>query len=300
MKIIHSRDIPRRTPAPGPDDVSALLQTIAASQLRAWVERIAVPRDYSGQPAQNAATAAWLADEFAAMGYTVARQGQYNNIVAHHEGVSGPVVLVGAHYDSVAETPGADDNGSAVAALLGCAEACSRWPQPLPLVFVAFNLEERCYAGSTDFVESWLPHAPFRVECAHILEMVGMASSAPGSQRVPTGLPIDLGDVGDFLGLLADDRSSAAMEAIVQLAVDRIPDLPVSALCVPAGAERAFPVLARSDHVPFWTRGIPALLWTDTAEFRNPHYHLATDLPDTLDYDFMRRVTQVLTAFVVS
>lgn len=65
------------------------------------------------------------------------------------------------------------------------------------------------------------------------------------------------------------------------------------------GAERVFPVLARrSDHVPFWTRNIPAIMWTDTAEFRNPNYHQTTDTPDTLDYMFLKRVTMLLAATV--
>ena len=58
-------------------------------------------------------------------------------------------------------------------------------------------------------------------------------------------------------------------------------------------------MLARSDHVPFWEREIPAVMWTDTAEFRNPHYHQATDTPETLDYGFLRAVTQILTATVI-
>ncbi|HEY6330795.1 MAG TPA: M28 family peptidase, partial [Blastocatellia bacterium] len=66
------------------------------------------------------------------------------------------------------------------------------------------------------------------------------------------------------------------------------------------GAEKFLPVLRRSDHAPFWSAGIPAVMWTDTAEFRNPHYHLPSDTPDTLDYGFMASVTRSLISCLLS
>src|SRR5438270_7729772 len=77
------------------------------------------------------------------------------------------------------------------------------------------------------------------------------------------------------------------------------PELPVTGLKVRLGLEKHFPVLARSDHAPFWAEEIPALMWTDTSEFRNHNYHRHTDTPDTLDYAFLRNVTQLLTASVI-
>ena len=166
-------------------------------------------------------------------------------------------------------------------------------------MFVAFNCEEDGLAGSREFVESYLPGAPFKLRSVHILEMVGYASSAPGSQRVPAGLPIKISDRGDFLGLLANSASLELMDSVVRHAATYTPQLPVTGLKVRLGLEKHFPVLARSDHAPFWAKEIPALMWTDTSEFRNPNYHLRTDTPDTLNYDFLRKVTQLLTASVV-
>jgi hypothetical protein len=187
MNIIHSRKV--RTVAASPK-IATLLKTIAEAQLREWVERISVPRHFGAEPEQNRATADWLCGVFDSMGFRVERQGRYSNILALPRNSFEQVILVGAHYDSVPLCPGADDNGSAVAAMLGCATACSLWRPALPIVFVAFNCEEGGLRGSRDFVESYLPKAAFGVRCAHILEMVGYASSEPGSQRVPTGLPI--------------------------------------------------------------------------------------------------------------
>ena len=246
-------------------------------------------------------TAHWLGEVFAASGYRVEQQGPYNNVLALPDKPPDvdEVILVGAHYDSVANCPGADDNGSAVAALLGCSAACSLWRPVLPIVFAAFNREEDGLLGSRDFVESYLPQAAFKVRCAHILEMVGYASSEPGSQRLPTGLPVKISDRGDFLGLLANGHSAKAMDFVLRQARTHVPELPVTGLNVKFGLEKYFPVLSRSDHAPFWGQKIPAIMWTDTSEFRNHNYHRETDTLDTLNYPFLRLVTQLLTACVI-
>jgi hypothetical protein len=129
--------------------------------------------------------------------------------------------------------------------------------------------------------------------------MVGYASSAPGSQKVPPGLPVKIKDKGDFLGLLANRYSTAAMGFVLRHAVTYTPQLPVIGLKVRLGLEKYFPVLVRSDHAPFWAREIAAVMWTDTSEFRNHNYHRHTDTPDTLDYKFLRAVTQLLTASAI-
>jgi Zn-dependent M28 family amino/carboxypeptidase len=296
MNIVHSRTV---RPAESSAKIASLLQTIAEGQLREWVERISVPRNFGAEPERNRATADWLCGVFDSMGLRVERQGEFSNILALPDDAFDEVILVGAHYDSVPMCPGADDNGSAVAAMLGCAAACSLWRPVLPVIFVAFNREEDGLRGSRDFVESYLPKASFRVSCAHILEMVGYASSEPGSQRVPTGLPIKISDKGDFLGLLANARSGKVMDFVLRRAGTYVPELPVTGLNVKLGLEKYFPVLSRSDHAPFWEQKIPSVMWTDTSEFRNHNYHRHTDTPDTLNYRFLRQVTQLLMACVI-
>lgn len=291
MELLHSNDVAAASADP---EIARLVETITERQLRNWVERIAVPRHFEAEAVQNRATGEFIAAELERFGYDVQRQGAHVNIVATRGTLAGEVVLVGAHYDSVPGCPGADDNASAVAAMLGCASALAR----KDVVFVAFNREEDALLGSRDFVDVFMATAPFKVRCAHILEMVGYATNAPGSQRVPPGLPIKLRDAGDFLGLLANHDSAAAMRAVVQCAAAYAPGLPVTGLTVVPGAERALPVLARSDHAPFWRAGIPAVMWTDTAEFRNPNYHRASDCAETLDYGFLLKVTRLLAAAV--
>ena len=86
----------------------------------------------------------------------------------------------------------------------------------------------------------------------------------------------------------------------MSLAASYVLQFPVLALQIYLGIERAFGDLNRSDHAPFWQAGIPSIMWTDTSEFRNPHYHLPSDTPDTLDYDFMNQVTRLALARAVS
>ena len=296
MNLVHSRNAKSGVES---SKVRALLDTITEEELRKWVERISIPRHFAAEPEANRATAAWLGEVFEALGFRTQRQGQYANILALPPTGLEQAILVGAHYDSVPMCPGADDNGSAVAAMLGCAGACSLWRPVLPVMFAAFNCEEDGLAGSRDFVGAYLPHAPFKIRGVHILEMVGYASSASGSQRVPAGLPVKVSDKGDFLGLLANRFSLQLMDSALRHAATYTPHLPVTGLKVRLGLEKHFPVLARSDHAPFWAKEIPALMWTDTSEFRNSNYHRRTDTPDTLDYAFLRRVTQLLTATVV-
>jgi len=296
LKLVRSTKVRSGPVLPA---IASLLETIEEGRLREWVERISVPRHFAAEPEANRAVAQWLSELLDSFGFRVEKQGRWANVVAVPNTDFKEVLLVGAHYDSVPMCPGADDNGSAVAAMLGCAAACSLWRTQLPIVFVAFNCEEDGLAGSRDFVANYLPKAPFAVKCAHILEMVGYADSSPGSQAIPKGLPIKVSDRGDFLGLLANGKSTSFMDSVLRQASTYTAQLPVTGLKVMLGLEKHFPVLARSDHAPFWAAKIPALMWTDTSEFRNHHYHQRSDTPETLDYVFLRRVTQLLTASAV-
>ena len=296
MLLSHSN---RFHPVASKSTVKALTGTIKEEQLREWVKRIAIPRHFNSEPSENRAVCDWLEKTLKGWGYKVERQGRYENLVAQPEEDFPEMLLVGAHYDSVPMCPGADDNASAVAAMLGCAAACRLWRPRLPVMFVAFNCEEDGLLGSRDFVNSYLPNSGCRITCAHILEMVGFASTRKGSQGIPKGLPVKMHDTGDFLGLLANGSSRAAMRLVLRHAGTYAAGLPVTGLHVMLGMEKVFPVLSRSDHAPFWEAKLPAVMWTDTSEFRNPHYHRLTDTPETLDYTFLRNVTQLLSATVV-
>ena len=102
------------------------------------------------------------------------------------------------------------------------------------------------------------------------------------------------------MGLIGNQHANALVDTTLKQAKTYLAMLPVMGLKVWFGLENMFPVLKRSDHAPFWQAKMAALMWTDTAEFRNPNYHRITDTPDTLDYTFLRQVTQLLIARVLT
>ena len=266
-------------------------------ELREHVGWLSSPRHFRAQPRANLRIGDRLAELLQSYGCRVELQGPYRNVVAFPPD-PGPCALICAHYDGVPTTPGADDNGSGIAALLVAARALGRLdPSRRPNVgFVAFNCEEDGMLGSSDFVNDYLPTGRLVVERAHVLEMIGFCSHERGSQRRPVRVPMPMPDVGDFLGLLGSGGSNRIVNELVRTAEERIPELRVVGLKTYCGVDRLLPVLHRSDHSPFWKESIPSVLWTDTAEFRNPSYHGSGDLPATLDYGFLRRVTELLLA----
>ncbi|MCP4654759.1 MAG: M28 family peptidase [bacterium] len=286
-------------------DHAAATEQITEAQLRETVERISIPRSYYFERTENQAVAEWIADQFAAYGLEPQFHGRYANVVAATPACRRRAgVLIGAHYDSapgsprggqVTGCPGADDNASAVAAMLACAQRVAHQFPDLPFCFVAFNCEEDDLLGSVDFVENYLAENPIRLKAAHVLEMVGYCDHRSGSQKVPRELPIRIPDVGNFLGIIANRRSARLASRILSVAKSYLDDFPVMSLKAILGLEHLFPVLKRSDHAAFWRKKkIPAVMWTDTSEYRNPHYHRRTDTPDTLDYAFLRSVAQLL------
>lgn len=280
--------------------IADLMESVSEKDLRDWVKWLSVPRHFLAQPRVNRETAETIADLLRSWGYDVSFQGPLYNVVAKTKGKAERTQIVAAHFDSTALTPGADDNASAVAAMLGCAKAIATANPSTPVTFISFNREEDGLLGSIDFVNQLAASERKKIRCAHVLEMVGYASDEPNSQRVPPGLPIKAPTTGNFLGLLANRKSGGPMNDILKIAKGYLPELPTLGLHVLLGFEKYLPVLQRSDHAPFWQAGIPSVMWTDTSEFRNPHYHLESDTPGTLNYPFLRRVTQLLVATTLS
>jgi len=297
MRVARSQD---RKPQKTDAAVVDVLRQVSAAKLRGYVERLAFPRHYVRERAANARARDLLLGLLRGFGYAPALQGAYDNIVVTSDAAGPPYLLLGAHYDSVPGTPGADDNASAVAVCLECARLVKQNDVGSTII-VLFNREEDGLLGSRDFVEGLAARPAWAVEEAHIFEMVGFCARGPGSQRMPPGLPgVAAPDVGDFLALLANRRSNSVAENLLGLAATYVPRPPVLALKIYLGIEKYFGHLLRSDHAPFWEAGIPSVMWTDTSEFRNPHYHLASDTPDTLDYDFLAQVTRLALARAVS
>jgi hypothetical protein len=294
------RDASKQKPLACDPAIVALLDSVSEADLRGWVKWFSVPRHFTAQPKANREAAETIASLFKTWGYETSLQGDFYNVIARPPGVRGPMPLVGAHFDSTAFTPGADDNASAVAAMLGCAKALASRAPAHPVMFVSFNREEDGLLGSLDYVKKLSEPERKNIRCAHVLEMVGYATNQLDSQRIPSGLPIQIPSTGNFLGLLANGDSAGEMEKVLQQARTYLPEFPTLGLHVMLGFAKLLPVLLRSDHAPFWQAGVPSVMWTDTSEFRNPHYHQESDLPETLNYTFLRHVTQLLIATVMN
>jgi Zn-dependent M28 family amino/carboxypeptidase len=204
-------------------------------------------------------------------------------------------VVVGAHYDTVPGSPGADDNASAVAALIELAGLLGG--ERLPIRFVAFANEEEPYFMGPD-MGSWVSARRSRdrgekLSAMLSLEMLGYYDDAPGSQRYPFPLGLFYPDRANFIAFVGDlgafglvRRSAAAFR--------RHSGFPSQWLAGPA----SIPGITRSDHWSFRTLGFPAIMVTDTAYNRNPHYHRPSDTPETLDYRRMAEVTTGLAAML--
>ncbi len=201
-----------------------------------------------------------------------------------------PPILIGAHYDAVPGTPGADDNATGVAVLLELARAFAAEPAKFPLRFVAFDMEEYGLLGSAHYAADLKQQQqPLRLMIS--LEMLGYCDSTPGSQRYPAGLERFYPNRGDFIGLIGNLPTIPDLIRLSRMIrADGMPcewlPAPIRGLIVP---QTRF-----SDHSPFWDRGYRAMMVTDTAFLRNPHYHQASDRIETLDMDFLTGVCRGL------
>lgn len=274
------------------------LEEISAANLRATVEQLPVGRHFTQEAGNNLQARNLIRQALTAWGYEVELQTRYHSVLARpaNEG-SEPYILLGAHYDTVPRSPGADDNASGVAVCLEAARVLAR--HKVPVRIAIFNAEEDGLLGSRWYLEHLGAEDRVRLREAHIFEMVGFYSKVPGSQQEPPGLPVKWRDTGDFIGLLTNSKSNSIADRVIRHTKQVGSRTHLSSMKVRFGVENQFGDLLRSDHVPFWDAGLPALMWTDTANFRNQNYHQSSDLPHTLDYEVMADVTRIIVGHVI-
>ncbi len=240
---------------------------------------------------------ALLAHRLTALGYQPELQAFATgiNVAGRRRGTAtGPAtgdVLVGAHFDTVAGSPGADDNATGLAVALEMARLFAAPATRRGLRIVFFDREEAGLEGSTTYARK--PERTEGLRVVIVLEMLGRTCSTPGCQRLPPDAPIALPPEqrGDFLAVLGNDTDPGLLPLFVRAAAAGQP--PVLALPV-VDAGHLHPTTRRSDHAPFWDLGLPAVLLTDTAELRAPEYHRPDDVPETLDRGFLVGNAQTL------
>jgi hypothetical protein len=245
------------------------------------------------------------ADTFDRLGYTVElhRYATGINVIGVREGRSKERVVVGAHYDHIPGCDGADDNASGTAAVLELARVLAGGSFDRTLVVACWDEEERGLVGS----DAWAEAAIARGESIALyvnFDAIAFTDRAPNTQRVPTGFDVLFPDEttrlaeqqhrADFIAVIVDAAARPYAEAFAKQAealalphaVLVIPEL---LLVAPLAVD-----LRRSDHASFWDESVPAMMLTDTANFRSSAYHCKgrPDTVDTLDLPFAVQVVR--------
>ena len=239
------------------------------------------------------------------LGYRVDEQrfeiarGRFRNVEARRDG-SNEIVIVGAHYDTVPGCPGANDNGSGVAALLEIARLLVHARPSRSLRFVAFPNEEAPFfdtdaMGSLQYAQRCRERGE-NVIAMFSLETLGYYRDAPGTQSYPMMLgSLGYPSRGDFVAFVSDEASRDLLRQVIET-FRMTTAFPSEGLAAPLWV----PGIGWSDHVAFCRHGYRAVMVTDTAPFRYPEYHTPEDTPDRLDYDRLARVTVGLSRVVAA
>ncbi len=277
-------------------------------RLRGHVERLAgeIGERNIWRYAALQAAADYIAERFAALGYRVEKQyylvegKRVVNLQAEIRGSARPeeILLIGAHYDSVVGTPGANDNASGVAALLELAEQFAGQPQQRTLRLVAFTCEEPPFfkteqMGSRVYARQAAQRGE-KIVAMLCLETLGYYSRAPLSQHFPLpAMGFFYPYRGNFIAFVTNFSSARLLRRSLA-SFRRHSAFPAEGLAGPA----ALPGVDWSDHWSFWQEGYPALMLTDTAPYRYPHYHRAEDRPEQLSYPEFAQVVEGVVALV--
>jgi Zn-dependent M28 family amino/carboxypeptidase len=290
--------------------ISSLVEEVSVANIAAHIDALSngIGPRYTSEPRANAAN--YIANQLISFGYTVTRAPVVDsvtdefseNIIAQLPGTMNPdkTFVIGAHFDTVQDSPGADDNASSVAGILEIARVLSDTRPLFSIEFVGFALEEPGLVGSRRYARTAVAQGRELIGMIS-LDMIGYSSTEANSQLPFFSIPDCIAfseegrTVGDFIAVLGNDNSATLLETYQQAATQYVPDLRTITVQVAENGD-CFPDARRSDHVPFWDRGYQALLLTDTGEFRNANYHQPSDTLATLDLSFAQHVVQATLA----
>jgi hypothetical protein len=288
-----------RGPLPALTAVQQAVRDGLERHVRALAQDIGVRSDDTYGNVQRAAT--YIERQLSALGYRVASQEftadgrTYRNLEATLPGAGRvqEVVVLGAHYDTAEEAPGADDNASGVAGVLELARLFAGTPQARTVRFVFFpNEEPPWFAGSDMGSRHYATAARTRndqIVAMLSIESIGYYDTEKGSQRYPFPLNLAYPDVGDFIGFVSNLKSRGLLHRSIA-AFRAHASIPAQGAAAPSWV----PGIWWSDHWSFWLEDYPALMISDTAPYRNPFYHTPMDTADKLDYDRTARVVDGL------
>jgi Zn-dependent M28 family amino/carboxypeptidase len=284
-----------RGPLPPPGEAQRPLEHI----LRQHVHQLAgaIGERNLFQPVQLAAAADYIAVTLTRAGLQAQRQlyavsGEPSeNIAAEIRGAHKPdqILVIGAHYDSVHGSPGANDNATGVAAMLALAQAFSQMRPSRTVRFVAFANEEPPFfqsrhMGSRVYAQQSRQRGD-AIGLMLSLETIGYYSDEPGSQRYPFPFSFFYPSTANFIAFVSNMKNASAVKRVLT-SFRRHARFPSEG----GALWESIPGVAWSDHWAFWQEGYPAVMVTDTAPNRYPHYHTAGDTPDKVDFPRMARV----------
>lgn len=295
-----------------PIDIQAIVDQVDAAELEAQLSFVEGIRHFTANTVHLNAVRDSLENAFLNYGLETERHlfsfgsqtGQ--NILGRKAGAKDEAItfIIDGHYDGVANSPGADDNGSAVAGVLEALRILSQYEFEHSIRFIGFDFEEQGLIGSQRYVLNGInPNED--IQGVLNLEMIGYYSDEPGSQTLPFGFdllfPQAVAEIaadqnrGNFLVVCGNANSNSLIGDYTSAAAQYVPDLRVIELEV-AGNGQIAPDLRRSDHASFWDSGYKALMITDGADTRNPYYHTPADTIGTLNFEFMANVVKATLA----
>lgn len=293
---------------PTPTEIAAGTDMTRYAEHLAFVAQVRTPGSAHWQAVQDR-----CADVFTEAGFTVERHTYLTgtNVIGVLPGTTAPeeIVLLGAHYDHVPGCAGADDNASGVAGVLDAAQALGSRAYARTIVLACFDEEEWAHQGSSAWAQR-LASQGRSVHASLHFEMIGFQDPTPNSQTLPAGFDVlfaeagafvaDRENRGDFIAAIGDDLNPAAMAAFTAHAA--AVELPVAevVLSAPFRGDPSLIQLRRGDHDEFWARDWPAIMLTDTADFRNPGYHCEWEPDDiaAVDVGFAHQTVRAATATI--
>lgn len=296
-------------------DIQELVDQVSVETLQTDLETIVGVRHFNAGAEHLQATKDFIEGRFVNDGLQFSIQdfefGNYTaqNLIGRLAGTTDETktFIIDGHYDTVANSPGADDNGTAVAGVLEAARILSQYHFKKNIKFVAFDLEELGLLGANEFVNNGGIDDFETIEGVINFEMIGYYDEAPNTQSIPFGFDLLFGEAtaelnaadnaGIFLINVGNTTSTTLLEKLDTCASIYVPELQVVSLNVPGNGEIAQD-LRRSDHAVFWDAGMSALMLTDGADTRNPYYHTPNDDISTINFDFMANIVKAAVATV--
>ena len=283
--------------------IELINKTVSIDRIRDHIVALEGVRHPEMAPEALEQAADYITDSLRLLGYDVADHcfpdnGRlFRNIIASRRGSHLPHerVIILAHYDTVAGSPGADDNASGVAVMLEIARVLEPFSFERTIHFIAVCLEENEHENNPNSgtrgsraLAAYARENGWNIEGVMVLESVAFAGDNL-VQSIPSGVSIAVPPAGDFIAVIGNERSRELMGVFARAVETYRGDLPHVLLEVPGNGER-LPDSRRSDHASFWDEGFRAVMVTDTTNFRSPHYHQLTDTLSTLNLEFAAKV----------